>query len=191
MRNIKLIIITTLVLLVGCQADTANLTRYEKNLAEDKPSAILIAKVDNADYIDIHKLTAPEQKTADDDIYTVNEYRIMQSMRTPLPLYSYKQSIYVIDPGTYYITYAFSYDNGILKQTDCENTNNPDKSYGTFTVKDGEVVYLGDLKVNWAENKNPSKIIEVKNNIREVKIDLVKAGYPEMARKVELAQINK
>jgi hypothetical protein len=191
------------VVLCGCQSQSSKLVKYDPALG--KPSALIIAKIDNADYINLKRLDPKHVRTdstipagctvapgsagaveGDVDV----EYTIVHPIIWPVP-HKYTDSIYSIEPGTYYISYAYldnpTDDNAPIRSTRCDGLDSDNKPvYGAFTVREGEVLYLGDIKVNWL-NRNPSQMFCMIDNSMCVKRDLTRAGYAELAQKVALA----
>ncbi len=183
MRHFKYLVIGLIFLFSGCKQGATNLSKYDPKFGT--PSAMLIAKVEDADYINIKRIHSTSEIDLDDD-----EYSIKHPPRSPIP-YKYTQSIYTIEPGTYYISYAFysNYNNpnARLRYTkndglDCQQQ----PIYGKFTIEPDQVLYLGDIKVNWI-SKNPHNMFCKIDNLAEVKRDLRKAGYKELSEKVSFA----
>lgn len=182
MRYFQYLVIGLIFLVGGCKQGAANLSKYDPKLGT--PSAMLIAKVEDADYINIKRV----QDTVDGELD--DEFSIKQPPRSPIP-YKYTQSIYTIEPGTYYISYAFysNYNNpnARLRYTkndglDCQQQ----PVYGKFTIEPDQVLYLGDIQVNWIA-KDPHNMFCKIDNLATVKRDLRKAGYKELSEKIQFA----
>lgn len=116
-----------------------------------------------------------------------NDYRIVRNSRSFIP-YTYADSIYTIAPGIYYISFI-EYQN----ESTMYHTVNPglDKkgivTYGAFEIKPGAVLYLGDISCSW-KGRNQIKKLDVTYNLAEVKKNLIAAGYPTLAEKIEIAK---
>jgi len=169
--------------LSGCQHNIAKLQKYDGTL--DEKSAVVIAKVDNADYIFI------KQYDPEDPDFADVEYRIVQPMKSLMP-YNYTKSIYNVEPGTYYISYAFEYDSktGALKQTNEPGITDEDQvTYAAFTVKPGDVLYVGDVHVNWVTN-DLDKRFAIAGDVDQVKKDLNLNGRRDIADKLQVANLH-
>lgn len=191
MRYINFLMAVALsLLLCGCQYSSSKLAKYKPELGQ--PSALIIAKIDNADYVNIKRLTpvATDSQDADNPLYAP-EYTIVHPIVSPFP-YKYTESLYTIEPGTYYISYAYmdnpTDDNARTRTTKCQGLDREQQPiYGAFTVHEGDVLYLGDIKVNW-RNSNPRQMFCMIDNLPCVKRDLNRAGYAELAQKIKLAE---
>lgn len=99
-------------------------------------------------------------------------------------VYNYVQSLFTIEPGTYYISFlAIDSDKGVY-YSDAPGLDPKGRvEYGAFTVQPGEVLYLGDVDCQW-KSTNKVKKLTLQDQISEVKKDLDSAGHPDLAAKI-------
>lgn len=114
------------------------------------------------------------RKTDPDDAenFPKGTYRILKNNRM-LNLYGYASAIYTLEPGIYYISYAY-YDDGSTTYTTKQPGLNSQQQveYGAFEIKPNSVVYLGDIEFDWA-NVDHSKIVKITDNMQQVKQELL------------------
>ena len=99
----------------------------------------------------------------------------------------YSKSIYTIEPGTYYISYAYCNDDNDERFTKLPGlTADGAVEYGAFVVKPGDVVYLGDIEVDWLRPSS-DKMFVVGGDLNAVKKDLLSANYNDIVSKLKMA----
>lgn len=116
-----------------------------------------------------------------------SEYRILRPNAFFLP-FSYAHTIYHIQPGTYYISYVAIESQAGVYYSEAPGLNNAGTiAYGAFTIKPGEVLYLGDLECQW-HSSNKIKKFQVVDKLTTVKKDLYSAGLTELSEKITNAK---
>lgn len=176
-KFIRWCVVLSVFLLSGCTTQVARLPLHNDKAYPTNDNAILVVKLDNFDYLDITKI--------DENALPVTppvQYRILKPQR--LFIASYAKSMYAITPGTYYISFiAIDSDKGVYYSEapglDAQGT----VAYGAFTVRPGEVIYLGDLECQW-RSTNKVKKLSLLHKLAEVKKDLDLAGHPDLAAKI-------
>ena len=102
---------------------------------------------------------------------------------------SYAESVYVIEPGTYYISMAHvEKDSLVAYSTEPGITHNNIVTYGAYAIKPGDVVFLGDIKCNWV-NTALKGISISQQSIGQAKRELSGAGNAKIAEQLRLAEI--
>lgn len=125
----------------------------------------------------------PVQTTA-----AASEYRIHKQSRI-FGVFSYAKSIYNIEPGIYYISFAYYDHNSSVSYTRLPGvTDNGVVQYAAFEIKAGDVLYLGDISFDWVNLDKPN-MISVHNNFTEVKRDLIEEGHKNLAVKIAQAKL--
>lgn len=179
-KSSLIIAITTSLILAG-GANASKLQKYDPQAMYAPDQAIVVVKLNNLSYININRLHKASSSIA-------NEFCIMQSMRSFIP-YSYSQSIYIIRPGIYYISFLQQQVASNLYHTIEPGIGIDGKiAYGAYDIKPGEVLYLGDYDCKWRTSSRISKLL-VTDNLSEVKQDLYRAGYEELAAKITTARL--
>jgi len=137
----------------------------------------------NNDYV----ASQPALNAEHDDKYIdqQNSYRVLKANR--LLNYGYANSVYTVEPGTYYISYAYSDEGNVERHTQAPGlTETGTVEYGAFEVKAGDVVYLGDIEAEWL-SKDPSKMFHISGNLNLVKQELIAANHSALAEKLQTA----
>lgn len=118
------------------------------------------------------------------------EYRIHKPNRT-FNIYNYTKSIYTIEPGIYYISFAFYEHNSAVSFTRLPGITPAGMvQYGAFNIKPGDVLYLGDIDFDWVDMDKPN-MVKVIDNFNDVQKDLISEGYRDLAIKIKPAQFYK
>jgi len=119
------------------------------------------------------------------DIDNQNTYRILKANR--VFNYGYANAIYTVEPGIYYISYAYSDENNTERHTQAPGLNADNVvQYGAFEVKAGDTLYLGDLNFDWLQ-KNPEKMVSIDGDLNTVKQELNASQYQDIASKLKQA----
>ena len=173
-------VLSIVLLLFGSAVNAAKLQKYDPQVMYAPDQAIVIIKLQNLSYVILSRL-----HKADSSV--MNELTIMRPMRSFVP-YSYAHSIYTIRPGIYYISFLkYQTDRKLYYTIDDGVAKDGTIAYGAYNIMPGTVLYLGDLECEWRTNSRVSKLLQ-KDNLSEVKQDLYKDGYEELAQKITLAQ---
>jgi hypothetical protein len=115
------------------------------------------------------------------------EYRIHKPTFL-FSVFNYSKATYTIEPGIYYISFAYYEKNSDVHFTRLSGlTKNGVVQYGAFEVQPGDVVYLGDVDFNWVNIDKPN-MVSIVNNFNEVKKDLISSNNRELALKVTQAR---
>lgn len=110
-------------------------------------------------------------------------YRILKANR--MFNYGYANSIYTVEPGIYYISYAYSDENNSERHTQAPGINADNViQYGAFEIKAGDTLYLGDIDFDWLQ-KNPAKMVTISGDLNIVKQELNAAHYQDLASKLK------
>lgn len=116
-----------------------------------------------------------------------NEYRIVRNSRSFIP-YTYADSIYTIAPDVYYISFVEYQNESTMYHTTIPGLDNQGVlTYGAFDIKPGAVLYLGDINCTW-KGRNQIQKLNVTDKLADVKQNLITAGYPKLAEKIETAK---
>lgn len=168
-------------ILLSSAVFAAKLQKYDAQTMYAENQAIVVIKLNNLSYININRLQKASSSIS-------NEFSIMRPMRYFMP-YSYSHSIYTIRPGTYYISFLQHQDKNNLYHTIEPGVDADGKiAYGAYDIKPGEVLYLGDYDCSWRTSSRISKLL-VTDNLPEVKQDLYRAGYEDLAEKITTARL--
>jgi hypothetical protein len=117
----------------------------------------------------------------------VAEYRIHKPSYL-FNVFNYTKATYTIEPGIYYISFAFYEHNHNVNFTRKPGISKTGVvQYGAFEVKAGEVLYLGDVDFDWVNIDKP-KMIHIVNNFNDVTKDLIASDHRDLAVKIEPAQ---
>lgn len=131
--------------------------------------------------------TTPDPTSFNEVPATVSEYRIHKQNRFFSP-HSYSKAIYTIEPGTYYIAFAYYDHNSDVYFTHLPGiTRDGVVQYGAFEIKPGDVLYLGDVGFDWVNIDKPN-MVNLKNNFVTVQKDLIEHGHRELAVKIKMAK---
>lgn len=148
-----------------------------------KADAVMITDLKNADSIRVIKF---------DQNYNTKQRKEFKLSGIPkfasLHLGSYRQTVFITEPGIYFISSA-AYTVGNTRYITALDGITPEGRiiYGAFEVKPGDVVYIGDLKFNWY--KKGSKFIEVNSQFPTVIRDLeASSKYRDLAPKLKPAK---
>lgn len=189
MRQINIaIIIFCLALITGCANQIAKLPKYDKSLKNDPQQATIVLRIDNFDYLDLKRVN----KGTAEDIKTLalanDEYRVLKPSRLIIP-YGYAQTLYTIAPGTYYIaSLVNNAEAGVYYSAAPGLDANNVVNYAAFTVKPGDVVYIGDIECQWQSTNKVKKLV-MHDKLAEVKKDLTIAGFADLATKMSKAEV--
>lgn len=197
----------------GCSQEAPKLQKYDRQAHYTQTQATIVVKLEDLSYVNIsrvHKVAVTPTNLADPNIreqqearldlrglfgaspspvepVVSNEYKVLRNSRCFVP-YTYAESIYTIAPGQYYISFV-EYQN----QSNMYHTINPglnsngSVAYGAFDIKPGAVLYLGDISCTW-KSRNQIKKLSVVDNLTEVKLNLLAAGYKDLSEKIETAK---
>ncbi len=140
------------------------------------------------------QVRSPERKIDDpQDLVVDHEYRIHKPS-TFFNLFSYAKCTYILKPGIYYISFAFYDPNmDVNPNQNTEFTRLPGVSrngvvqYGAFKVQAGDVVYVGDIALNWVD-QNSKEFVAIDGDIANVKTDLIAAGEDTIAKRIQQAK---
>ncbi len=152
---------------------------------------IISADPNNVSYpktkLKLKDLFARKSDPADAENFPKGTYRILKNNRM-LNLYGYASAIYTLEPGIYYISYAY-YDDGSTTYTTKQPGLNSQQQveYGAFEVKPNSVVYLGDIEFDWA-NVNHNKILKLTDNMQQVKQELLADNQESLIAKLTSAK---
>lgn len=191
MRITNLLIVTcttlaAILMLSGCVHSVPRLDKFEPNSAIVQERAVVIINTKNVEYIDFaiydHNYIYPEY-SADPTInppdYVLTQYRIVKNTNL-YNKYGYSSTVYALDPGIWYINFAFystSCDINFTKKPGL--TAESKVMYGAFEVKAGDVLYLGDINFSWAKN-DPFKMVTVTGDIEKAKKELQTSSYKKL-----------
>lgn len=117
---------------------------------------------------------------------TVTEYRIHKPTIF-FSVFNYSKATYHLEPGIYYISFAFYEQKSNVHFTRLPGIKNGVIQYGAFEVKAGDVLYFGDIDFDWINMDKP-KMITITNNFNEVKKDLINSGNRDLAVKITQAK---
>lgn len=176
----SLIILLATACLVGCFVPDM---KHYSGSNYNKADAVMITDLKNADSMRVVKF--------DQNYNTKQRKQFKLSGVTKLyslHLGSYRQTVFVTEPGVYFISGA-SYKVGNVQYVTALDGITPEGTiiYGAFEVKAGEVVYIGDLKFNW--HKNSPKFIETSSQFTTVVRDLeASSKYRDLAPKLKPAK---
>lgn len=160
-----LVVVLSSTLLVGCLGLTPNMQNYSQ-LETVRDKAILITELSNADSIKIIKFDQ-DYNNKQRKIYKLHGITKLYSLH----LGSYRQVVFVAEPGIYFISKADYISGNISYYTTLPGLTPEGRVvYGAFEVKPGEVVYLGDLKFNWSQHS--ANLIDVVSRYSAVTNDL-------------------
>ncbi|MCA9339271.1 hypothetical protein KC939_02900 [Candidatus Saccharibacteria bacterium] len=160
----------------------AKLQPYEPNAAGSEPTLVVV-KINNFDYLDIRRISNNSQEN-NKSIVNNDEFRILKSSYFFKP-FTYANTIYSIEPGTYYISFiAIDSEQGVYYSEAPGIDVAGSITYGAFEIKPGEVLYLGDLECQWRSTNKVKKFI-AHSNFVEVQKDLSSAGLSKIAAQIQ------
>jgi hypothetical protein len=146
-------------------------------------NAIVIADLIDADEIHVIKF---DQNYNNPKLR--KEYKMRGSTKIySLPVGSYRQVVFLTEPGIYFISNAdYKFGNTRYYTTQSGLTPEGEVIYGAFELKQGDTIYIGDIQFNWNNSDKPVTIVSRYN---AVKSDLLASvNYKELASKVKPAK---
>lgn len=174
----KSLLVISCILLLGCVSNTRRMPRYCAACDLEK-NAVVILEISNADSLNLIKF---DQNFHDDQR---KEYKLRGITKLwSLPLGSYRQVVFVAEPGIYFISKAgYVIANTHYRTQDSGLTSTQEIVYGAFEVKAGDVAYIGDLKFNWHTQDH---LIDVVNRYEAVANDLCASSkYRDLVHKLK------
>lgn len=178
--------LTAVLLLSACVQSVPRLDKFEPNSAMIQERAIVVINTKNVDYIDFaiydHNYIYPEY-SADPTInppdYVLTQHRIVKNSNL-YSKYGYSSTIYALDPGIWYINFAFYSNNSDIYFTKKPGlTAESNVMYGAFEVHAGDILYLGDITFSWAKF-SPFKMVTVTGDIELAKKELATSSYKKL-----------
>lgn len=134
-----------------------------------------------------HKDLSTVETTTHPAAEAINTYRILKSSRM-LNVFGYATSVYSVEPGIYYISYAYNDAEGTAYYTKSAGLSSDNiVVYGAFEIKPGTVVFLGDIEIDWLQETN-SAMVKIGGNIANVKNELAAAGHTDLSAKLTQAK---
>jgi hypothetical protein len=187
------ILIATM-LLAACVRGVPRLAKFDPNSSLVQDHGIVIMNLKNVDYIDFaiydHNYIYPEYSAdaaIDPEDYILEQYRVTRNSRN-FDRFGYPATIYALEPGLYYINYGYVDISGDMYYTKSPGLTADSKiMYGAFEVKNGDVLYLGDLSFSWAR-RDLFKMVSVSGNLERARKEIADSQYKALAPHIRQAK---
>ena len=166
--------------LSACMGNVTGLPKYDAKSPDSQNRAVVIVNPTNASGVSIIRFDNNYN-----DPKTRKEY-VFGGKDMALFFGSYRQVVFSVEPGVYYISNA-RYTDGVYDYFTTAPGLTPEGYvvYGAFEVKPGDVIYVGDIWFNWRKKKDYEFLVLGKH-LDKVKEDLLaKDEYKALVPKLK------